>query len=193
MTLAWYDKHERFSPVTLALHWLLAVAIVGMIFFGISLEDLPEGEVKTMRVGLHVSIGFSVFVAGCVRLLWRLRNGLPEPAGDHARWERKLTRVVHVVLLVAPIYLPLAGAVWAIGKGYVIEVFGLALIPGSDMPREALADVGSALHGPVGFLLLLVVLLHVAGALKHHIKDKDATLRRMLGGEIKDQSVGDRR
>ena len=153
-------------------------------FPGLEPEDLPDGEAKTARVALHISIGLLVLLFGLARLAWRLANGLPRPAGDHARWERSLARVVHIVLLVAPIYMPLAGMLLAFGEGYAVGLFGLTLIPASTEVPEALGEIGHVLHGLGGGLLSLAILLHLGGALKHHFWDRDGTFRRMLGGTL---------
>ena len=53
------------------------------------------------------------------------------------------------------------------------------------IPLDAgLSDAGQALHGWLGYGLLALVALHVAGALKHQIVDKDGTVSRMLGRRL---------
>ena len=178
------DRHESFAGETIALHWILALAIIFMIPFGISLDGQPEGDAKTARVSLHVSIGLLVLLVGLVRLLWRLNNGLPRPAGEHSAWQPRMARVVHIILLIAPIYMPIGGMMFALGKGYQIGLFGLTLVGASNSPPAGLEPIAHVMHGLGGFVVALTVLLHAAGALKHHFIDRDGTMRRMLGRTI---------
>ena len=174
------DRPERFSATTIALHWILAAAIVFMIVLGLSLDEMTPGPEKSFRVFLHISIGLLVLVVGLGRLLWRAVNRLPPPAGDHPLWQRRLARAVQVALLIAPLYMTVTGIAYAIGKGHPIGLFGLTLVSGSSAPAPALEAVAHDMHA-LGFLLLiLLILLHVAGALKHHFIDRDRTLVRML-------------
>jgi cytochrome b561 len=177
------DTHERFSHITLTLHWLLAIGLVAMFTIGLSIEDVPEGDARIARVGLHVSIGLLVLVLGVIRLAWRVSNGLPKPAGDHLAWERLLARVTHVILLIVPIYMPLSGMAFALGEGYAIGFFGITFVT-AGAENEAFKEIGEELHEFGAFVLALFVVLHTAGALKHHFLDRDATLRRMLGGRL---------
>jgi cytochrome b561 len=176
------DRHERFSHLTLALHWLLAAGIVAMLAIGFTMDDLPDGPAKTARVRLHVSIGLLVLGFGLLRLWWRLLNGLPRPAGDHRPWERALARATHWLLLAAPIYMPATGILLALSKGYAIGLFGLEFVAAAHAPGRGSPVQG--LHALGGTLVALLVLLHVAGAVKHAAVDRDATLGRMLGRRL---------
>ena len=178
------DRHESFSRLTIALHWLLAIAIIFMIPFGISLDGQPESAEKTARVSLHVSIGLLVLLVGIARLGWRIGNGLPRPAGDHPVWQRRAARIVHVVLLIAPVYMPVGGIMFALGKGYEIGLFGFTFVNASATPPPGLEPIAHVMHGLGGLIVALAILLHVAGAVKHHFIDRDGTMRRMLGRSI---------
>ena len=89
--------------------------------------------------------------------------------------------------------MPLSGFVMSATGGYGVSVFGLELVafnPSPSNPMEALpineslAFIGHIMHSFGGQVLILAVLLHIAGALKHHFVDKDGTLQRMLGNKV---------
>jgi cytochrome b561 len=178
------DRYESFSGATIALHWLLANAIIFMIPFGISLDGQPESTAKTARVSLHISVGLLVLLVGVLRLGWRMSNGLPQPARDHPLWQRRAARIVHILLLIAPIYTPVGGIMFALGKGYEIGLFGVKLVDASSTPPAGLEPVAHVMHGLGGFILALIIVLHVAGALKHQFIDHDGTMRRIFGRSI---------
>ena len=178
------DRYKSFSEVTIALHWLLAIAIIFMIPFGISLDGQPASDAKTARVSLHITIGLLVLLVGVLRLGWRIGNGLPQPAGNHPRWQRRAARIVHIILLIAPIYMPVGGIMFALGKGYEIGLLGLPLVAATKTPPAGLESVAHVMHGLGGFILGLITLFHIAGAVKHQFIDRDGTMRRMLGRSI---------
>lgn len=164
----------------LALHWAIAILIIGMIAFGIYMDDLPDGSsLKKTIYPLHSGLGLVVLALVVWRSALRIRRGFPEPAGRYPVWQNHLARTVHWLLLLAVLVMPLAGIAHALGEGREISVFGLfslGRIPGN----ETLAEWGGAVHGMTGNLLIALIALHIAGALKHHWIDRDATLTRML-------------
>lgn len=178
------DQHESFASTTVALHWIVALGIIFMIPFGIWLDGQPDGDAKTARVSLHVSIGLVVLIAGLLRLIWRMYNGLPRPAGNYPSWQQRTARVVHIILLIAPIYMPVGGIMFALGKGYAIALFGLQFVSATSAPPAGLEPIAHIMHGLGGLIVGLIVLLHVVGALKHQFIDRDGTMRRMLGRTI---------
>lgn len=178
-----HDTREKFSFLTIALHWAVGLTIIGMLAVGIYMVDLPKGDFKSWLYGWHKVIGTTVLMIAAVRLLWRWNNGLPLPAANYPEWQHRLAKSVHVVLLAATIALPITGALYSYGAGYPVPVLGLFNItPAAKIPW--LNDVAHFIHGWAGWIIAGIVALHVAGALKHHVADKDGTLRRMLGARI---------
>jgi cytochrome b561 len=181
------DTREKLSHVTITLHWIIGLTIIGPIAVGLYMSDLPRGEWKFFLYGWHKVIGTTVLMFAAVRLLWRWRNGLPLPLGKFPEWQHKLVNGVHVVLLMATVLMPLSGATLSYFHGHPIPVLGLFNI---DPPAEKIdwiGDAGGFVHcwaGWAGWALVGIISLHVLGALKHHAVDKDGTLRRMLGARI---------
>jgi cytochrome b561 len=178
------DTREKLSHVTITLHWIIGLTIIGPIAVGLYMSDLPRGEWKFFLYGWHKVIGTTVLMFAAVRLLWRWRNGLPLPLGKFPEWQHKLVNGVHVVLLMATVLMPLSGATLSYFHGHPIPVLGLFNI---DPPAEKIdwiGDAGGFVHYWAGWALVGIISLHVLGALKHHAVDKDGTLRRMLGARI---------
>jgi cytochrome b561 len=77
--------------------------------------------------------------------------------------------------------------------GHGVAVFGIEVVARNPDPadpssalahNEAMASFFHFVHHWVGYLLIGALALHVSGALKHHLIDKDGTLRRMLGETV---------
>lgn len=180
------DTAKKLTLTTITLHWLIALTILGLCALGIYM-------VRTESWGLfywHKSIGLMLFAFILARLVWRLKQGLPPPVRENARWEHLASQGAHWLLLAATVALPVTGMMYSGLGGHGFGIFGLEFmashyVAGQPVPVNAgLSDLGQALHSWIGYGLLGLVALHVAAALKHHLIDKDGTLRRMLGKSI---------
>ena len=179
------DTREKLSTVSVGLHWVIALAMIGMVAFGLILEAMPRGESKSGLLQIHKSIGALVLAVALLRLVWRALQGLPAHVGDYAAWEKVLAKATHTFLLFATLAMPLTGIASSIGNARAINIFGFPFIPQLlAQKNEAVAFWGQACHAVLGKLIIAAVLLHVAGALKHHILDRDGTLKRMLGQRV---------
>ena len=84
--------------------------------------------------------------------------------------------------------MPISGVIMTIGGGRSIAVFGVELIAGSGEKIEALSQVGHVIHGLGGKLIILYLIHHVIGSIKHQMFDKDGTLSRIVGRRVKTNS-----
>ncbi len=178
------DTREQFSPLTIAFHWAVGITIICLLAVGLYMTDLPKGEWKSELYGYHKLAGTTVFMIAAFRVLWRWMNGMPVPATDYPAWQHTLATAVHYCLLIATVAMPLSGAALSYGHGHPIPILGLFNIgpPAKEIPW--LGDGGSFIHYWAGWALIGIISLHVIGALKHHLMDKDGTLRRMLGARL---------
>ncbi|SNR42235.1 cytochrome b/b6 domain-containing protein [Puniceibacterium sediminis] len=178
----------RYGGVTKTLHWLTALGILCAIPLGIIANDAPyaTGEQlaqKAWLFSMHKTLGVTIFFVAILRILWALNQPKPAPLHPERRLESWLAETVHWLLYGSLVLVPLTG--WlhhAATSGFapIWWPFGQSLpyVPKS----EGLADVTAALHIVFERVLLISVVLHVVGALKHHFIDRDSTLRRMLPG-----------
>lgn len=179
------DTREQFSGKTVALHWIIALAMIGMVVFGLVLEDMPRSEGKSALLQLHKSIGVVVLALALWRLVWRLRQGMPQTVAALTAMQSKLMHAVHGILLLCTLLLPLSGMVSSIGNARAISLFGFPFIPQLLATKnEMLAKIGGGTHAILGKVIIAAIMLHVAAALKHHVVDRDGTLRRMLGARV---------
>jgi len=116
-----------------------------------------------------------------LRLLWRLYSPPPSPLASHTPLERRAAHAVHLLLYGLLFALMLSGYLISTADGRGLEVFGLFTLPATltAIPRQE--DVAGAVHLTLAWLLIGLAALHALAALKHHLFDRDRTLRRMLG------------
>ena len=175
------DTHKKFTWPTIGLHWIIAIAMIAMLAFGLYLEDMPRGPEKGELIGLHKSVGMLILLFALVRIVWRVLNKFPKPITPLVNWQAKLAKFTHWVLIIGTVLMPVSGMFMAIGGGHAVGIFGLEIIASSPDKIKVLSQVGHTAHGLSGKLLILFVLLHFIGAIKHQFIDKDGTLSRMLG------------
>lgn len=179
----------RYSAVSIALHWTIAALILTQIPLGWRMSDLPYGEAKYQLFQLHKSIGITILTLSLVRLAWRLTHPAP-PLPEHmARWEKVFARATHVGFYGVMIATPLGGWVLVFASELNVPTRIWGAVPLPDLPGfEAMAAEGrravyervARAHGALAWFALGLLALHVAGALKHHLLDRDPVLWRML-------------
>ncbi|MEZ5525501.1 MAG: cytochrome b [Pseudomonadales bacterium] len=183
------DTRNQLSGLSVVLHWGVGLAVIGMLALGIYME---ETETHSLY-GLHKSIGVVVLVAALARVLWRYLNRWPSALSEDGALLRFVAKLAHWVLLLGTVLMPLSGLVMSVAGGHSVPFFGLELIAGNPDPadptkalprNEALAGFAHASHGIIANVVIAVLLLHIAGAFKHHLINKDGTLRRMLGRAV---------
>lgn len=183
------DTKEKLSPITISLHWIVALTIIALLGIGIYMANAHVYSLYP----IHKSVGVCIFAVILLRVIWRIKNGWPEPVSEYKKIEQLGSKIAHYVLLIGSVIIPLSGMMMSGLGGHGIKVFGLELMARNPDPNNAqevipingaLAELGSVLHEYVSYIIIAALVLHIAGAFKHHIIDKDGTLIRMLGAKI---------
>jgi cytochrome b561 len=169
----------RYSGVAIGLHWLVAGAIIATFPLGLYMADLPLSPRKLQLVSYHKWIGVTVFALMCVRLAWRLTHRPPSPLPTMPAWQRRAAFVVHWALYVLLLAIPVSGWTYSSAAGVPTVYLGLWQLPDLVAKDKALADLLRLAHVALNFILLALVVAHVAAALKHHFVDRDGLLARM--------------
>lgn len=179
-------KVDSYSAGSKSLHWIVAVLVLMMLSFGFFLDDVPEQFQGTAYM-MHKSIGLTIFFLMIVRLFWITYTGKPELPFSVPRWERVFSQFIQISLYVCLFAMPLAGWVMSVAKDRVPTFFGLFSMPLYGVPvNHDLAKWMEGAHEIIAYILITLISLHVAGALKHHFIDKDKIMRRMLSNARKD-------
>lgn len=174
------EPRNRYSTVSLTLHWLTAVLILTQVLL-ITAHEATEGPLSREFVQIHKSVGLTILVLTLFRIGWRVANpAIPLPDAM-PRWQKLLARGTHVLFYVFLIAMPLVGWAASSAGGREIQWFGLfnwPLLPigGGRAMARTLMD----LHGLAAKGLYVLIALHVIGALKHQVIDRDNVLHRMI-------------
>lgn len=177
------DSRTQLSKMTVLLHWGIAFAIIGMLAFGMYLEELPRSPEKGELMAIHKSLGVLLLILASFRFIHRLIHKMPPPVEPLTAMQEKVALATHGFLLLATLFMPISGIMMTLGGGRSLDVFGVQLIAAGDKV-EWLGDLGGLVHGFGSTLLIAVILLHVAAGLKHKFIHKDATMERMFGQRV---------
>lgn len=184
MSVQFRNSPTRFGVVTRTLHWVMALGIIATISLGAYVGRMQVSFDNLWLFGVHKSIGLTVLALLLLRLSWHRFSRPPRPNEiGVARWQVLTARWVHAGLYALMLFTPLAGWVAASATGIDTVVWSSWTAPPLVAPDKAVADIGFAVHAVLGWSLAALVLLHVAGALKRALIDRDGTLRRMIAGK----------
>ncbi|QID17496.1 cytochrome b [Nitrogeniibacter mangrovi] len=170
---------NRYGAGAIALHWIHAVIVLGLIGWGIWMADLPKGPERGWAFGIHKSFGLIAIALILVRIAWRAGHPPPLHTGLSAL-EEKLAKAGHRLLYVLLVLVPAAGFTSVSFTKYPLKFFGIPL-PKPGYPDETLNAIFSETHEILAWTLLAVIVIHVAAAIRHGVRG-DGTLRRMLPG-----------
>jgi len=167
---------KRYHPVLITLHWLLAVAILGMYAFGsFVLDDMHNSAPgKPGLLSLHLIVGVAILVLTVVRLIVRVRTPRPDPVPGSRSAQKAATALQHsmytltVLIVVSGLTLALSAHLFSILYGH-----------SGTLPKDFEDFTSHDIHGWLVNGLLIVVALHVAAALKHQFKLKNNIMSRM--------------
>ena len=181
------SANGRYNGFAIALHWLLALALVGIFSVGLYMADLPFSPQRLKLYNWHKWAGISILTLSAIRLLWRLSHKppvLPKSVTlGMPNWQIKAYHATHVLMYALFFIVPLVGWAYSSAAGFPIVVFGVLPLPDFVSASKPLAELIKPWHQYTAFTLAGLVLLHVAAALKHHFIDKDGLLQRMLPGK----------
>ncbi len=180
----------RYGQVAMAFHWVIALLLIANIVLGLYMGDLPRSDPsKFLIVQTHKSIGLTVLLLSLARLGWRLTNPVPRLPPSMHPWAKVFARVTHYLFYFLIIVIPLSGwlMVSASPLGNGTSFFGLFTIPNlpfwAGETREHLRGVHETFEGVhvyMAWTAIILVPIHVAAALYHHVLLRDDVLRRML-------------
>lgn len=171
---------QRYTLTAMGLHWFTAVLIFGIFPLGIYMHDLPLSPAKLQLYSYHKWIGVTIFLLVLVRLLWRATHTPPELPDTIPRWQQLASQAVHAGLYGLMLAAPVSGWLMSSAKGIKTVWFGVVPLPDLVAKDKALGEWLGEVHEFLVFALALLLVLHIAAALKHHFLDRDDVLRRML-------------
>jgi cytochrome b561 len=174
----------RYTRTAIALHWVIAALIACGFGLGWTMTHLAASPLRFLLINWHKTVGISVLCLAILRIVWRLKNP-PPPFLRMPTWQRRAAYSSHATLYLLLFTLPLAGWAASNAAGHPVVYFGFVHLPALVPKDTHLAKSFGMAHTALGIFLLLLIIVHIAAALKHHFAERDATLERMLGRRSK--------
>lgn len=182
-------NQTRYSTIAILLHWAIALLIIGQVIGGLVMTKLlPNASSLTFEIyQMHKSFGITILALSLLRLLWRLGNRPPNLPEKMAGWEKQIAAVTHIAFYIFMIGIPLIGWAMVSVSPFQIPTYIFDLIKLPHMPfwegvsdPKALETQFKSLHKYAALAMVGLLVLHIGAALKHHIRDRDNVLIRML-------------
>ncbi|MBV9555821.1 MAG: cytochrome b [Pseudolabrys sp.] len=178
--MAFIHRPIGYGALAKAAHWGTACLIVAMFALAWTFVRMDEGAGKAVLVTVHESIGIIILLIALGRILGRWMTPFPAFSSTVTPLERYLARTVQLSLYAALLLVPLSGWVFANAFGDAVSFFGMFMVPQLAEKDIPLRNLAWMVHQNGGYVILGLVALHVAGALRHHFLKRDDVLRRML-------------
>jgi len=172
-------SRPHYHRVAIALHWLLAIALIYQLGLGIWMDGVPKSPpgLRAEWFNWHKSVGMLLGLLIVLRALWRLTHVRPAWPEAMPRWQQRAAGVSHALLYACMVVMPLSGFLGSSFTKYPIKFFGTPL------PRlwEADPDLKtllSAVHTGASYVFMALIALHVVAALGHALR-RDGVFSRM--------------
>lgn len=178
-----FNMSTRYTTTAIVLHWLMALLIFAVFPLGLYMHDLKLSPIKLQLYSYHKWIGMTLLVLAVLRVLWRSTHTPPPLPVTLPRWQKLSSSTVHVLMYVLLLAVPLSGWLMSSAKGVQTVWFGVLPLPDLLEKDKALGNLLSSVHESLNYLLLLLVVAHIAAALKHRYVDRDEVMNRMLPGK----------
>jgi cytochrome b561 len=174
------ENNQRYTKIAMAFHWLLALLICVSFGVGLYMTSLEFSPQRLKLYNWHKWAGVTILALSTLRLLWRLTHKAPSLPNTMPAWQKLASHVSHWALYVLFFAVPLTGWAYSSAAGFPIVWFGILPLPDFVDKSRELAELIKPLHEIAAKGLAIVVMVHIAAALKHHFVDHDDILRRML-------------
>ncbi|MFA9275226.1 MAG: cytochrome b [Candidatus Aquirickettsiella gammari] len=171
---------QRYSTISIVLHWLIAILIIAAFAMGWYMSDLRISPTKLKLYSWHKWLGVSIFGLVALRLLVRLIKGTPEYPDTMQTWEKQMANAMHGSLYVLMITVPLSGYLYTYAAGFPVVYLGLLELPAIISPHPEWKEGLKELHEMLTTGMLVLIGIHFAATLKHQLINKDGILQRML-------------
>ena len=159
---------SRYTRTAIALHWLLALAILGQILFGWYLDEIPRGTPeRSWYVNLHKSTGLTLGLLIIFRFTWRWFHQPPPLPASMAAWERIAAETSHRLLYACMLIMPLTGYVASNFSEYGVRYFNAILLPPWGLDDPGIYSFLKGAHVVTSYIFVALIGVHVISALRH--------------------------
>lgn len=172
---------QKYSLAMRTLHWLSAFMVIGLFALGLWMRSLSYYDSLYQILPFwHKSVGFLLLLLVVLRLITRGLTRQPGALPSHKTWERGLAMATHWLLYGLMFGLFITGYLIATADNRPASFFGWFDIPVLITAFANQEDIAGLWHEYCAWALICLSALHALAAVKHHVLDKDVTLKRML-------------
>jgi cytochrome b561 len=169
---------ERFTAIQRLLHWVMAVAILSMLFIGVGFASTIMPKYLPL-LSTHKTLGIGILVLALVRLGVRLRYGVPPLPADLPPLISMAARLSHYALYALMIGMPLIGWGMLSAGAYPVVLYGNLHLPSILPQNDTLHTLLWNAHYYLAFVFYATILLHIAAALFHGLIRRDGVFESM--------------
>ena len=163
------------------LHWLGAILILLLLGHGWWMTHFAPRPDRLAHYAGHAALGYDFLALLIIRLLWRWTHAVPALPGDLKPWERWSAHAGHFGLYLLMFASTLTG--WVLAGTFRVpmnkDVFGLTVPQIITIQDRAVRGQIEESHMILSYALGILVVIHVIGALRHHLIKRTDVLRRM--------------
>jgi cytochrome b561 len=159
---------------------LTFVVLFGIAWLGLYMNELPKGPESEAIYALHRAFGITLLLLVLLRLVWRWTNPTPAPPEGVRLGDWRLVRLVHGAFYAVMLAMPVIGWIGSSAAGATVLWFGNLELPALAGRDEGLKEAMTLTHRLPFYVLFGLLVLHVAGVLKHRFRDRIDVLARML-------------
>ena len=169
---------DRYSPVAMTLHWIMAALILFAGIFGLLLDDWPKAT-KLFWINIHAQVGLLILVLLMARIWWRRTHTPPALPAEVGEISRRVSHPAHLLIYALMLVTPMVGIVAFVWHARVLD-FGLFTVDFGVKSNGPVYHQAEDIHLWLTYGLLALVAGHAFAALWHHFVSRDTVLRRML-------------
>jgi cytochrome b561 len=174
------NSNTHYGLVSIVLHWLMALCFIGMYALGLWMVELDYYDSWYHRApDLHRSLGILLVGLMLLRFIWNRLQPRPEDLSSDALLNR-VAHLAHTLFYLLVLLMLVSGYLISTAKGKGIEVFDWFALPALLSASDQRGDWAGDIHEILAHLFILLAVAHAVAALKHHFKDRNQTLVRML-------------
>lgn len=175
------NTHERYGSVSKFFHWFIFILITLQLVVGFSMDKIGNRFIQGNFYTLHESVGLLILFSMIFFILWSLINPKPLWPDSMRRWERIAANFVRISFYILLLVMPLSGWIMTTASGHPPKFFWIVSLPMLGIAKsKSLDDIALGVHNIIVWFILVLLLIHILAALRHHFILKDTILRRIL-------------
>ena len=172
-------KIEKYNFLMKAIHWFMAICLIGMIYSGWFMVSIPRIDpIKWEWYSYHKAVGICLILLILLRILVRFRSKIPLNPKEFSPTINFIAKMEHLLLYTLMILVPLDGLFMSQFGGHSVNVFGIT-IPQMVEVNQEIASLFHTIHEYVPYVLLVAIIAHVGAVIYHYVFDKVNILKRM--------------